>query len=334
MIAPFGITKAGHNVDRLTISNDALSVSVLTLGAILHDVRFLGSPRSLTLGFDSVEPYEGDHFHVGSIVGPVANRITNARAEIDGMVHEFERNIQDRHTLHSGAGGLHSRVWDVVAHNETSLRLGISLSDGDGGFPGNRRIEARFTLEGASLTLDLTTQTDKTTIVNIANHSYWNLGPNPTTKGHELTVAADRFTPTDPVSMIPTGEVLDVEGTRFDFREGRVLNDGGEGLLDLNLCLSDAQTPSRQVATLTGPTGVSMSVSTTAPGMQVFDGHILGDPPAALTDGTKSVAYGGVALETQFWPDAMANPHFPSIVLSPNDEWKQSTRWSFTRNQA
>ncbi len=331
MIAPFGNTQSGETVHRITLRSDALDVSVLTLGAILHDVRLNGVDHSLTIGFDELAPYEGAHFHVGSIVGPVANRISNARAAIVGVTHQFEANTPGGHTLHSGSTGLQHLVWKIEEHNPHSTTLSAHLPDGTGGFPGNRHIAARFTVADATLKLEIAAETDRLSPISPTNHSYWNLGPHPTTDGHILAVSAECTTPLDPEILLPTGAVSDVAGTRFDFRTSRTIEAGAEGLLDLNLCLSNTPRALTPVAQLDGPTGITMKLATTAPGLQVFDGHILGDAPATLLDGRQLQAYGGLALETQYWPDAMANPDFPTILLAPGMKWQQETLWSFTR---
>ncbi|KMW56303.1 Aldose 1-epimerase [Candidatus Rhodobacter oscarellae] len=315
MIEVFGTTKTGQPVHRLGLDNGTLRISLLTLGAGLHSVRLAGVPHDLTVGRDNLAPYEGKLFHLGTIMGPVANRMSNARAEIAGRRHQFDRNFLGAHTLHGGSAAVHAKLWEVTDHTKTSATLCVKLPDGEGGFPGHRDIQASFALEDNALTLTLTARTDAPTILNLANHSYWNLGPEPTTRGHLLQVHADRYLPAGDAN-IPTGEIAPVAGTRFDYRQPRAIEAGDEGLLDNNLCLSDARQPLRDVATLTGPTGVEMTMATTEPGLQIFDGHILD--------------YAGLALEAQFWPDAPHNPAFPRIETHPGETWVQRTRWRFT----
>lgn len=320
-MTPFGQTRGGATVHRIGLESAALRVSVLTLGACLQDVRLAGWGPSLTLGADTLAPYEGAFYHLGTVMGPVANRISGARAVIAGQEHRFDRNFLGAHTLHGGSAALHGKVWQVTDHDTASVTLSIDLPDGERGFPGTRHIEARFSVDGATLRLALTATTDAPTLMNLANHSYWTLGDGPTTAGHVLQVAADRYLPADPETCLPSGEIASVEGTRFDYRAGRALEGGAEGLLDVNFCLSDRRQPLREVARLTGPSGLEMRMSSTEPGLQVFDGHIL-QPP-----------YAGLALEAQFWPDAPTQSAFPDITLHPGETWRQETCWSFAASR-
>lgn len=319
----FGTTQSGETVHALELGTGALHARVLTYGACLNDLRLAGVDHPLTIGFDHLAPYEGALYHAGTIMGPVANRIAGAEATIDGVRHRFDRNFQGAHTLHGGSAAFHAQVWTVLDHGPDHVHLGLNVPDGAGGFPGNRQITARFEAQDAALTLTLTAQSDAPTLMNLANHSYWNLGPHPTTRGHRLMVQADQYLPSDATTVMPTGEIVDVTGTRFDFRQGRVVTDGDEGLWDTCLCLSDGRGPLRDVARLEGPTGLAMSLATTEPGLQVFDGHILGKGPGLAP-------YAALALEAQFWPNAPHHPAFPDITLRPGDPWQQVTRWSFS----
>ncbi len=328
----FGTSRDGREVQRLTIAAGDLTAHLLTYGAALQDVRLADIPHSLTVGSPDLNAYEGPLASAGTIMGPVANRIADARATIDGTEHRFDANFLGAHTLHGGAAAFHAELWQVIDQTETGAILRLHVTHGEGGFPGNRTITARFQITApATLTLTLTATTDAPTLLNLANHSYWNVGPEQTTKGHRLTVHADRYLPTEQPSTLPTGEIADVTGTRFDYRRGRAIEAGAEGLLDNNFCLSDTRQPLRPAATLTGPTGIAMEMGTTEPGLQVFDGHILDLPHVASTDGPPLEAYAGLALEAQFWPNAPHNPHFPSILLHPGEEWRQITTWTFTK---
>lgn len=332
-MTPFGATRDGRPVHRVPLSAGDLSVWVLTYGAALQDVRLRGTAHSLTVGSPDLAAYEGGLGSAGTIVGPVANRISEARADIDGVEFAFDRNFLGRHTLHGGFAATHRKVWRIADATDASLRLLLDIPGGEGGFPGVRRISALYEVFApATLALTLEATTDAPTLMNLANHCYWNLGPSPTTIGHKLQVSATRFLPATDGSF-PTGEIADVAGTRFDFRNGRFVEAGTEGPLDNNLCLADARSPLRAAAALTGPTGVEMRMATTEPGLQIFDGRNLEMPGFASMDGSPHAAYAGIALEAQFWPDAPANPGFPSILLRPGEDWRQETRWSFARGE-
>ncbi len=320
MTRDFGTTAKGEAVRQVTLSAGDLTVSILTLGAIVHDIRLAGIDRSLTLGSDRVTDYETTMRHHGSLIGPVANRISTARARIDGMVYELERNQDGRIHLHSGAEATHLQNWDLVEVDERSATLVIDLPDGVCGLPGNRRITATYCVQDdATLTLDITGTTDATTLMNFANHSYWNLDGTETYDGHTLWIAADAYLPSTP-DFTPTGEVMAVEGTAMDFRAPRELR-AGIPAFDNNFCLSDTSEPLREVLRLTGQSGVSMTLATTCPGVQVYDGRGAERPGRGR--------YEGLAIEAQHWPDAPNHRHFPSIKISPDTPYRQTTRWTF-----
>lgn len=321
-MTPFGTTAAGETVHALTLAEGGLRAVILTWGSVLQDLRLDGVAHGLTLGSDRLADYEGDMRHHGSLIGPVVNRLTGAMAPIDGTPHRFEANQGGRHTLHAGAAGTHLKVWDVVDRGPAHAELALDLPDGEGGFPGNRRITARWQVEGpATLRLILRATTDAPTLMNVANHSYWNLDGTPQWDGHRLWIAADRYLPTT-ADFTPTGEIAPVAGTEIDFREEREIA-VERPPLDNCFCLSDARGPLRDVLRLTGRSGVSMTVATTEPGIQVYDGRNARRPGRA--------AYEGLAIEAQGWPDAPNHAGFPSIDLHPDEVYSQTTEWRFTK---
>ncbi|WP_019954683.1 aldose epimerase family protein [Yoonia vestfoldensis] len=308
----FGTTKDGKTAHIITLRAGDLTVTLLTYGARVQDLRLAGVDHGLTVGSDDLADYEGAMRYHGAIVGPVANRISTARVRLDGMMYELERNDGPAH-LHSGSEGSHAQVWDVVATTEDSAILALDMPDGFAGLPGQRRVTAEFTLTApATLTLTISATSDGTTLMNVANHSYWNLDGSATWHGHRLKIAADHFLPVDEM-VCPTGDVADVTGTGMDFRDGPVLR-AQTPPLDHNFCLSDQVKPLRDVLWLTGQGGVGMAMATTAPGLQVFDGR---------------PRYDALAIEAQHWPDAPNNTHFPQIKLAPGAIYRQTTRWTF-----
>jgi aldose 1-epimerase len=321
-MTPFGTLPDGRLVHALTLAAGDLTVRLLTLGATLNDVRLNGVPHSLTLRTDNPADYLGPMLYFGGIVGPVANRLRNAQARIGSFVHNFEPNQGGRHILHSASAGTHLKIWTVTDHTADSATLTVTLPDGEGGFPGNRHLTARFTVAApAILRLDLTMTTDATTIANVVNHSYWNLDGTPTWEGHKLQIKADAILPVD-ADTIPTGEILPVAGTPYDFRAGKTITPGAPAL-DHNFCLSDAPQPLRDVLTLTGATGITMTIATTEPGIQVYDGGHTRRPGRDLHE--------GFAIEPQHWPDTPGNSHFPPITLAPGDTRTSATEWRFSR---
>lgn len=319
-MTPFGTTKSGREVNKITLSDGDLSVSLLTWGAVVQDVRLAGIDRSLTLGSDNLADYEGHMRHHGALIGPIANRISTARVRLDGMMYELERNQDGRIHLHSGAQATHRQVWDIAEITQTSATLTLNLPDGMCGLPGNRVITATFTVTApATLTMDVTGVTDTNTLMNFANHCYWNLDGTPTYNGHQLQIAADRYLP-NTADDYPTGEIEDVTGTDMDFRTARQVAVNAPPF-DNNFCLSDTVMPIRDVLTLTGQSGVQMTMGTNQPGIQIYDSRDAVRPGKA--------AYEGLAIEAQGWPDAPTNMAFPSIRVTPEAPYRQTTRWTF-----
>ena len=321
-ITPFGRTARGEGVQRITIGRDGLTVSILTWGAVLQGVWLEGAARNLTLGSDRVSDYEGGMCYHGSLIGPVVNRFTNASATIAGQELRFEANQDGKHCLHSGSAGTHLKVWRLAEVTEDSLRLELDLPDGEGGFPGNRRITALWHVDGASLHLQVHASTDRVTPINFGNHSYWNLDGTPTWAGHRLMIAADSYLPTTP-DFTPSGEIAAVDGTPMDLRKARRIEPGVD-VFDNCYVLGTAPGPLREALRLTGQTGIGLVVSTTEPGLQVYDGRNAFRPGRS--------AYEGFAIEAQNWPDAPNHPGFPSITLEPGQDYRQHTVWRFTRD--
>ena len=206
--------------------------------------------------------------------------------------------------------------------------LTLDLANGLGGFPGNRRISARFDLRPpARLTLGLRAETDAPTLMNLANHSYWNLDGSPDIAGHQLRIAADRYTLVDN-RKIPVG-TADVTGTPFDLRHGITLQT--RPTFDTNFCLASARRPLTGVAELTGRKGITLGLETTEPGLQVYDAATKRTAPQLGHLGVSYGPFAGVALEPQIWPDAPNRPDFPSALLQPGEIYDQTPRFTFPR---
>ena len=319
-ITEFGRTRAGAAVRVATLRSGALTVRVLTLGATLQDLRLAGVGRGLTLGSGSVADYEGAMRFHGSLIAPVANRIGGNRAEAGGQVLRFDPGPEQPNILHSGAAGTHLKLWSMEESGPDAVTLALDLPDGEGGFPGNRTVRATYSLsEPDCLRLEVVAETDRPTLFNAANHSYWNLDGSESWQGHRLEIAADHYLPATG-DVLPTGEIAPVAGTAFDFRAGKLAGPG-KPPLDHCFCLSDRRVALRPVLTLTGATGVAMTFSTTEPGVQVYDGRGAARPGRQAGE--------GVAIEAQGWPDAPNHPGFPSILLRPDETYRQITEWRF-----
>ena len=174
-IADFGHSASRQPVQRITLRSDVLEVSVLTLGAILQAVRLAGLRPSVVVGFDNAEGYGGANMYCGAIVGPVAGRLRGAEAMIGDQLWRFDPN-EGQQLLHSGAEGVHQRLWQIAELGEDHVTLALDLAHCEGGFPGMRRFEARYRVADHSLALDLITRTDRPTLANLAPHAFWNLG--------------------------------------------------------------------------------------------------------------------------------------------------------------
>jgi aldose 1-epimerase len=318
-IEPFGRTSGNDIVLRITLIRGGMRAAVLTYGAALHSVRFDRLPYDLTLQSGEVAGYEGTHCYHGTIVGPVANRLGQGRFRVGGQAFHLDGNEASGHLLHGGVRGTQARVWEVEAADDVSATLSLTLEDD--GFPGTRHLRATYALTAdATLQLTLTATTDAPSLMNLAQHGYWNLDGTETWDGHTLQIAADHYLPTD-ATCLPTGDIRPVSGTDFDFREARQIGIGAP-FIDNNFCLAHAPAPLRDVVWLTGKSGLRLTFATTEPGVQVFNGPQgwRGDKP-----------HGGIAIEAQGWPDAPNQPGFPSIALNPGETYSQTTRWKFDR---
>lgn len=319
-IRQFGTTSAGESVQTVTLRAGALTARLMSLGAGLQDLRLAGTPWPLILGSDSLAAYETALPWCGAVVGPVANRLAQARAEIAGTIWQGQPN-DGAHLLHSGADGISQRVWRIEAATASATTFRIDLPHGGCALPGNRVIRARYRIEPpATLAITLEATSDTETLMNLAHHPYWSLDGSADTRAHRLCVAAGRYLPVD-AETLPLAPAS-VTGTDFDLRTARRLDDLPP--LDHNYCPDGAGM--RPVARLTGASGVTLTLETDAPGLQVYDGRSLGTVPAIGLTGAPYGPHAGLALEPQMWPDAPHHKDFPAITLAPGAVWRQETR--------
>ncbi|MFJ9035988.1 aldose epimerase family protein [Streptomyces sp. NPDC102406] len=316
----------GTDVHRWTLERDGVRVRVLTYGGILQSVEVPdreGGRDTVVLGFPDLGAYlSHPEPYLGALVGRYANRIAGGRFPLDDRTYHLARN-NGANSLHGGERGFDKRVWDAEAVGEHAVRLTRVSPHGEEGFPGRLEVSATYALaEGGALRLSYEAVTDAPTVVNLTNHSYWNLGgagSGNAVGGHELRIDAGRMSAVDD-ALIPVGEPVEVAGTRFDFRESRKVDAG----YDHNYVLDKGVTTAAvDVAELHDPaTGRVLTVATTEPGMQLYtaDGF----------DGTLPFAPGdGIALETQHFPDSPNRPDFPSTVLRPGEVYRSQTVYGF-----
>ena len=351
--AKFGETADGKTVDIYTLNNgNGISVEVLSLGGNIRRFNVPdrnGKIDNISAILETVADYEQHRPFFGSIVGRYANRIANARFTLDGVEYTLPAN-NGPNSLHGGRKGFDTVVWEVtpfgvnnaLARGASSigLRMRYSSQDGEEGFPGTLDVEVVYSLDDRNRwTMEYTASTNKATVVNLTNHTFWNLAGFPNNNHeHILTLNADYFLPTDN-TLIPTGEFQHVAGTPFDFRTPhrigerihQVEGDHFAGGYDHCYVLRPNQRRVRQMtfcADIYEPnSGRIMRIDTTEPGVQFYAGNFLNGSMKAF-----DVAYekhGAFCLETQHFPDSPNQPAFPSTVLRPGEIYRTTTQHSF-----
>jgi len=341
----FGTTRDGQAVELYTLTNaKGIVARVMTYGALLTEFHVpdrTGKMGDVVLGFKTLQAYEGDHPYFGATIGRVGNRIAKGRFKLDGREYTLATNNGANH-LHGGLRGFDKRVWKaqtVPAASGMAVRFTYVSTDMEEGYPGTLTATVTYTLTDANeLRLDYTATTDKPTIVNLTNHSYFNLAGDGegTILEHELTIMADRFTPVDD-ALIPTGEIAGVRGTVMDFTRSAAIGSriaqvpgAAPGGYDHNYVLSHGGGILAMSATVRDPkSGRAMDVLTTEPGVQLYTGNFL---DGTLT-GKAGVAYkqhSGLCLETQHFPDSINQPTFPTVVLQPGKTYKSTTVYRFS----
>lgn len=323
---PVGTLPDGRPVRGVVLDNGILRATLWDHGARLHDLRLRGHAPGLVLGLRDPGGTTPLLATFGAVLGPVANRIRNARFGIDGRDYAVEAGT-DGHCLHSGAAGLHLKTWELVETVADSASFALDLAHGEGGFPGARYVRARYALDGAALRLDLTARTDRPTPMNLAHHPYWTMQDPLSWAGQELWIDAAHYLPVDGAT-IPTGEIAPVAGTEFDFRVPRRLDPAAVPALDHNFCLSRAPRPLVPALRLaSAATGTQLEVATTAPGLQVFDMHPFGIAEEETLHGHPYPRRAALAVEPQMWPDAPGRPDWPGIVLRPGSRWRMAIEY-------
>ncbi|WP_419994649.1 aldose epimerase family protein [Streptomyces boninensis] len=344
---PFGKLDDGTRIDRWTLTAGGTRVRVLTYGGIVQSVEVPGRDGELAnivLGRATLDEYIEQSPYFGALIGRYANRIRGGSFELDGRTYRLPRN-NGPNCLHGGEAGFDKRVW-AAEGRETGdggvvLTLTRTSPDGEEGFPGNLDVTVTYAVTASGdLRLGYAATTDAPTIVNLTNHSYWNLDGegNGSAEAHEARIVAARYTVNDATSCA-TGEIAEVAGTPMDFRTpkpiGRELRSGHPQLLigqgyDLNYVLDKGATETAEpVAELYSPaSGRVLTVRTTEPGMQLYTGNFI-LPDFTGTSGRMYRPGDAVALETQHFPDSPNQPHFPSVVLRPGESYASTTEYSF-----
>lgn len=344
----FGITIEGRNVERYTLTNfRGMRVQVITYGGIITSIEVPdknGNFQDVVLGYDNLDDYEKNNPYFGALIGRFGNRIANGKFTLDKNEFTLAQNDGQNH-LHGGVKGFDKVVWDadpLISNDEAILRLSYLSKDMEEGYPGNLSVVVEYILtQNNELKVHYSAETDKTTIVNLTQHSYFNLSGSEDILSHDLFINADHYLPVDE-TLIPVGKLSSVKGTPFDFKIakpiGRDIEEKNEQLqrgLGFDHCwvLNDPDSGMRTAAILSEPlTGRTMEIITDQPAIQFYSGNFLnGTHPIKNSDsfyGHRS----GLCLETQHYPNSPNENTFPSVVLEPGESFESRTIFSFSTN--
>lgn len=338
--AVFGHLPDGRRVDRFVLANASVRVGVCAYGAAVTNIATpdrAGNWDDICAGFPSLAPYVATRTFFGAVIGRVANRVGGGCFRLDGKEYRLACNDGGAHHLHGGRRGFDTRLWDAAVDND-GLRLDYRSPDGEEGYPGELAVTVRYGLNEEGLGIDYQAVCAAPTLVNLTNHSFFNLnGFRSDVLSHHVQSAADRYLPVDS-SRLPTGECASVADTPFDFTAGKELGRDLRGVpagYDHYFCLpgsGGAGEGAPAVAVRDPASGRTLSMRTDQPGFQLYSGNFL--------DGSLSGHGGRVyrrryafCLEAQKPPDAINRPAFPSVVLRPGEIYRQRTVYGFGREE-
>ena len=341
--ADFGRAPSGDAVEIYTLKSSVVEARIMTYGARIVSIKTAdksGQMGDVVLGYPSIDGYIADKkTYFGAIVGRYGNRIAGGKFTIDGKSYQAPLNNNGINMLHGGTVGFDQLIWKAK-EIANGVEMTLVSKDGDQGFPGTLTAHVRYTLTGDALRIDYSATTDKPTVLNLTNHSYFNLGGegNGTILDEEIMINADRYTPVD-AGLIPTGELAPVAGTPFDFRKStgigsRIGDDNAQlklaGGYDHNWVLNGANGTMKLAAKVTDPkSGRTLTVTTTEPGVQFYTGNFL-DGTNKGPSGQPYVKNGALCLETQHFPDSPNHPSFPTTLLKPGETMHSATVFTFS----
>lgn len=334
----WGVSPNGVPIRLYRLRSPDIELRAMTFGGIITALIAPdddGMRDNVVLAHRTAEPYFDDRAYLGAIVGRYANRIADARFRLDGAVHVLSANEGDQ-MLHGGVAGFNRQDWTPELDTRAdAAQLVLSRVSGhlEEGFPGRLDVRVSYTLTaGGAVVIDYEARTDAPTVVSLTQHTYFNLsgGARRDVRDHELTIAADHFTPVGP-GLLPTGELAPVDGTPFDFRAPARLRErlawpdpqlAAGGGFDHNFVLTHGGPRPSFAARLRDPaSGRHVQIETTEPGLQFYDGHLLGEAGFR--------PYDGLCLETQHFPDSPNHDSFPTTVLRSGDTYRSTTTWRF-----
>ena len=336
---------SGAVVKRYTLKNrNGIIAKIMDYGAILTELWVPdrnGRSANVVAGFDNLDQYLNGHPYFGATTGRYANRIANARFTLEGKEYKLATN-NGPNALHGGLKGFDKQHWNSepleTKAGQVSIRFTYLSKDGEEGYPGNLNTTVIYTLtDRDELIIDYSASTDKPTVVNLTNHSYFNLAGSGDILGHEVQINADRYTPVND-QLIPTGELTPVSGTPLDFRKPAIVGDRIDQLkpvpggYDHNFVLKREGLGLQLAAVVTDPkSGRKVEVLTTEPGIQLYTGNFL-DGKLKGINGFVYNKHSALCLETQHFPDSPNQPKFPTTTLLPGADFKSSTVFRFSKN--
>lgn len=341
----FGTLPNGESVVAYTLTNEqGTAVTIMTYGGAITSIKTedsQGEFSDIVLGYDTLEDYVADSSYFGALIGRYANRISNAKFTLDGREVILEKN-DNGNNLHGGAEGFNRKNWSATPfekRGEQGLKLCLFSEDGDQGFPGNLSVEVCYKLTGDNeLVIDFSATTDKATPVNLTQHSYFNLASHGSVLAHQLAIDADAMTPINS-AFIPSGELMPVAGTAFDFRAAKMIGQHiGEQLpqlkfaagYDHNFVLNKKEEGLLNLAAhvIEPVSGRILELFTLAPGLQFYSGNFLD----GRTRGKGQIheLRSGFCLEPQHFPDSPNQPHFPNTILLPGEVYSAKMKYRFS----
>ncbi len=341
----FGATPDGKPVTLYTLRNQrGMEVDITNFGAAVVSLKTpdrQGKFADVVLGYDDLAGYENDKSYFGATIGRYGNRIAHGKFTLNGATYTLAKN-DGENSLHGGLKGFNKVVWeakDVSSGGVPALQLNYTSKDGEEGYPGNLAVQVTYTLTNDNeLRIDYRATTDKPTVANLTNHSYFNLAGQGDVLQHQLRLHASQFTPVD-ATLIPTGALKSVRGTPFDFTSptaiGAHINDNDEQLrlghgYDHNFVVDGEAGKLRPAAEVYEPTsGRTIEVLTTEPGVQFYGGNFL-DGTTRGKNGTMYQRRAAFCLETQHFSDSPNKPNFPSTVLNPGTPYQSTTIYKFS----
>ncbi|MGI9281578.1 MAG: aldose epimerase family protein [Endozoicomonas sp.] len=341
---PYGLNRFGQQVTRYRLSNDCgMEVTILDRGCIIESIKtpdIHGNTINLVLGCDSLSDYEQETAYFGAVIGRYANRINKGRLPIGNEVYQLATNNGENH-LHGGQRGFDDQIWETrsgFSRDQARLELKYLSRDGEENYPGNLSVDITYTLnQNNELIIDYQASTDKPTVVNLTNHTYFNLKGRGTALNHRLQLFAEYFTPTDNL-LIPTGEIAPVKDTPMDFTTPRTIGANlDETFVPIRLAggydhnwmtgKKPSDSPELIAKVMEPESRRTLEVWTTCPGIQFYTGNFLEGEPARAHSTYKK--HDGFCLETQYYPDSPNQPHFPSTQLLPDEIYKEATLFRF-----